>query len=198
MQNKKKLLTCAISIYTVLFLVSILNFTVYHKYWVWNVNLAIWLAVGLHGLKIALKIKSKGVQRLFLSSFLFYPVLGTLIKFMILNNTIAYSWLVLNRIEHFAAAFFLGFLVIPYLIKMNLFKTHIVIQFFAYTGFIIFLGNLNEFIEYFFRQNLTISLYKTQPDDYGQINYWDTIIDLILNMFAAVVSYIIIHIEYKK
>jgi hypothetical protein len=122
-------------------------------------------------------------QRVFTIVAIFYPVVETVIKHAINANWIPYSWEWLNRLEHFGFSTALGILLLP-LVYKQLAKLDLFGQALLYIGFIIMLGNLNEFAEYLLRVvwnlNSKFALY-----------YLDTIADLFINVCGGITSFVL-------
>jgi hypothetical protein len=166
-------------------------------YWLsplWFIMLFVWVSM-----TVFIKMKRYNVElslyerNAFEYTIYLYPLIETILKFMIVKDIIPYSWFILNRIEHFSWAFVMGILILP-LLKNKLKTKDIVLQGLVFIGLVIIIGNINEFFEYFIR------IFIIKPDDYYRISlyYSDTIIDLIVNVFGAIAGYCFILFLNKK
>jgi hypothetical protein len=150
------------------------------SFWIfplWTAMLIAWFGLALLILlsKQETKLNSK-LKNTFLLVIIVYPLIASLIKFILLNDTIPYSWLWLNRIEHFLWATCFGILILP-LIQLLTRNQSRIIAAICLIGLITVVGNLNEFVEYLIRDYL----------DLTKASYYeDTIIDMFINLLGSV------------
>ncbi len=156
--------------------------------YLWVFILSIWLIIGFYIKKTKKdqQLSSKE-QKMFNYVFYIYPLIETFLKFMIEKNVIAYSWFWLNRLEHIIFSMVLGILLLP-LIKKTFAKLNTFEALLYFVGLVIFIGNVNEFLEY------AIRIYVTQITNNVILSayYWDTIYDLGINLIGALLGFIIV------
>jgi glycopeptide antibiotics resistance protein len=115
-----------------------------------------------------------------------YPLIETLIKFMIIRDVIPYSWFLLNRIEYTLWALCMTILIFGYFLK-DIKQVSLLKHMLLVCGAIIILGNINEYIEYSLRLSLVSKFSAYYPD---------TIYDLSLNMIGALTGYVMLYKLY--
>lgn len=150
---------------------------------------------------LALWIKYKNIDKnlttseynLFLATIYLYPFLETVLKYMITEDVIPYSWSLLNRIEHFSWSFATGILIYP-LLKPVLHKLSLLPALLYFVGIITMIGNCNEFFEFLVRY---IENHLSDPARQA-IYYWDTIFDLGINILGAAASFSLLQRFRKK
>ncbi len=147
----------------------------------WTFMLIVWI-----GLVVLLQKKAKllpsGLNKLFHIVTYAYPLIASVIKYMIENNVIAYSWFWLNRFEHFFWAFSITIILLPlfYQYQKVIAKKWLLLVLGCVT---ITLGNVIEIIEFSLRQNLT--------DTRLGLYYADTMLDIVMNFSGVIVALII-------
>lgn len=151
----------------------------------WTFMLIVWI-----GLVVLLQKKARllpsGLNKLFHIVTYAYPLIASVIKYMIENNVIAYSWFWLNRFEHFFWAFSMSIILLPlvYQYQKLIAKKWLLLVLGCVT---ITLGNVIEIIEFSLRQNLT--------DTRLGLYYADTMLDILMNftgvIMAITISYLI-------
>lgn len=126
-------------------------------------------------------------HNIYLTTVLLYPLIETTVKWMIVKDVIPNSWFLLNRIEHFSWAVAVVIIFLPILIdiynSLNLWHSLIITL-----GFICFLGNLNEFLEYLIRLQLNLTNTKRFAAYYP-----DTIYDMMMNIIGGFTGFLICH-----
>ena len=160
----------------------------------WSVMLIVWFAVATYAVAKHLDVRLDERQRstYWLIIYL-YPLIESIIKYMINGNVIAYSWFWLNRLEHFAWAVAMGLLLIPFL-SPSLRKLSLPFQLLLYVGAVVIIGNLNEFFEYAIR--IYIGMFGNQAK--MAAFYWDTIYDLVINMLGSAFSFYLYSIFFTE
>lgn len=159
----------------------------------WGIMLAVWfgalILIQFKGYDLELNRKER---LLFDINAHLYPLLGTLIKVMIVENIIPDSWFWLNRLEHYIWAVAIGILFFP-LLKDSFAKLHLMSKFILFVGLVVILGNLNEFMEYGLR------IYMNLTTQYLFSEYYkDTIIDLVTNVLGAVTGFVIVYVANRE
>lgn len=172
--NKKTLLL--ITYYLVLIGCGVMLFPL------WGVLLSAWASITLFIVvnKLTQSLSTRQIK-LFWIIAIGYPLVETFIKFLILQEAVDISYLVLNILEHSGFSFSLAILLFP-LLKPWLTKLPYLAQLLFVLGIVVILGNFNEFLEYFIRVIIPL---KKNFDVY----YADTIRDLIMNMIGAVLGF---------
>ncbi|HLO87656.1 MAG TPA: hypothetical protein VK203_21990 [Nostocaceae cyanobacterium] len=164
-------------------------FTVFSN---WVVMAGIWF--GLFFLFRLTKLETKlseSEHRIYLITALLYPLLESWIKWMIEKNIIPYSWFWLNRLEHFSWALATVILFLP--IFRDIWKNLTWWQNLIFIlGFISFLGNLNEFLEYYLRAQSPNINYRMFT-----LYYQDTVYDMIMNIFGGIVGFLVLKWQTK-
>jgi len=127
---------------------------------------------------------SSSERKIYLLIVISYPFLETIIKYFLINNLIEKSWFWINRIEHFLSALAIEMLFYPFL-KPTINKLNTKEAFIFIVCVIAFIGSLNEFLEYFIRYLL--GTYQVSHF------YWDTIYDMVMNIFGAVTGFLILN-----
>lgn len=156
----------------------------------------VFLLVGWVGIFAFIKIKGfdsglpSRYEKVFTATALLYPLIETAIKFVIERDLIPYSWIWLNRIEHFGFSAFLVILIFP-VIRRFYIKLDLIGQIVFVVGIIVFLGNINEFVEYLVRLMLNLR------SKFGHY-YEDTIIDLFVNMLGAFAGFGLLKLVLDK
>lgn len=124
-------------------------------------------------------------HNIYLNTALLYPLLETLVKWMIVKDIIPNSWFLLNRIEHFSWAVAIVIIFLPILTDM--YKSLTLWQNLIVTlGFICLVGNLNEFLEYLIRLQLNL----TNTNRFAAY-YPDTIYDMMMNITGGFTGFLI-------
>lgn len=134
------------------------------------------------------RLKGKRLQLFWVTVYL-YPIIELVIKYMIVFDVISYSWFWLNRVEHFVWVVAVEILLMPAFsrtLKKLSWKESMVFVVSA----MVFIGNLNEFMEYILRAYLGFG----SRDKFG-LYYWDTIYDQVVNLAGAVVGFILIYVR---
>jgi len=141
--------------------------------------------------RLELKLSPKE-HNLYLATVLLYPLGESLIKWMMIKDIIAFSWFLLNRLEHFSWAVAMVIIFLP--TYTDAWKRWEWWQALIYViGLIGIIGNLNEFMEYFMRVRTGLLDYK----NFG-LYYWDTIYDMIMNMLGSFVGFVVVKWNHKK
>jgi len=122
-------------------------------------------------------------KNLYKITIILYPLFETIIKYLLLHDIIAQSWFWINRFEHFLSAIAIEILLYP-LLKPTLKKLSLTESLIFSICTITFVGNLNEFLEYFIRHLL--GTYRLN------FFYWDTIYDMVMNIFGAIFGFLIL------
>lgn len=126
---------------------------------------------------------SRSERKLFFITIILYPIIETVIKYLLVNDIIPYSWFWINRVEHFLSAIAIEILFYPFL-KPTLSKLNKIESFIFIVCVVVFIGNLNEFFEYLIRHIL-----NTYRLDFY---YWDTIYDMVMNILGAALGFCIL------
>jgi len=175
------------SYFAILLILSLLIFRTF------TFLLIIWISIFLISiLTKSIRNLSKNQKRIYFLIIFLYPLIEEIIKFFIDFNIIPYSWHWLNRLEHFFASFSFVYLFSPFYIK------YLKNQPFAFSlvfiiGLVTIIGVGNEIFEYFIRVYLNL-----QSRAMKIIYYYDTIIDLIVNLFGALFGGILILLKKSK
>ncbi len=154
----------------------------------WTFMLIVWI-----GLVVLLQKKAKllpsALYKLFHIVTFAYPLMASVIKYMIENNVIAYSWFWLNRFEHFFWAFSMTIILLPlvYQYQKVIAKKWLLFVLGCVT---ITLGNVIEIIEFSLRQNLT--------DTRLGLYYADTMLDILMNFTGVIVALIVGFLLFGK
>ena len=135
---------------------------------------------------------SIGQWRSYLLAILLYPPLETSIILLRLNNKLPQNFGFINRGEHSLWAIALMFFFLPLIAgiwkSLNIWQNLIFIL-----GFVCLLGNLNEFLQYFFR---------IQPGSKDPIlfaaHYHDTILDMAMNLLGGLAGFAILTRVFAK
>jgi hypothetical protein len=122
-------------------------------------------------------------RKLYKITIILYPLFETIIKYFLLHDIIAQSWFWINRFEHFLSAIAIEILLYP-LLKPTLKKLSLIESLIFSICTITFVGNLNEFLEYFIRHIL--GTYRLN------FFYWDTIYDMAMNILGATCGFLIL------
>ncbi len=118
-----------------------------------------------------------------------YPLIASIIKFMVVNNTIPYSWFWLNRLEHLTWSFSMTVILCPLVYQaIKLIKSKYL--FILLACITIVLGNIIEIIEFCLRQNMS--------DTYMGLYYGDTMLDIIMNFTGSIIAAIFLYFSLKK
>lgn len=140
--------------------------------------LVVWLGLMLFFDKKA-QLLPKAQKYLFRIVTFGYPLIASIIKFMIEQDVIPYSWFWLNRFEHFFWALSMTVIFLPLahqFIKLVDKKWLLLVQ-----GCIaITLGNVIEVIEFALRKNLA--------DTRLGLYYSDTMFDILMNFLGVLVA----------
>lgn len=113
-----------------------------------------------------------------------YPLVATLIKVVILSDAAAGVYLLLNTLEHVLFSFCLPLFLYP-LFRDWLASLPVLGQLVLVVGIVVFIGNLNEFLEFFIR--VVFSLQSKFAEYYP-----DTIKDMAANIVGAALGYSLI------
>ena len=130
-------------------------------------------------------------HRLYLNAAFTFPLIETLLNWLIQKSIISYSWFWLNRLEHFFLSIGVVILMLP--IHTNIWHSLKWWQNLIFiVGLICLIGNLNEFVEYFIRA-------CCKPINYSNfaIYYSDTIYDMFMNLIGGLVGFFIIKLHIK-
>lgn len=131
-------------------------------------------------------------HRLYLLTIFIYPLIETLITWLIKKNIIPYSWHWLNRLEHFGTSVALVIILLPVFTGVwTSLKWWQTLAFII--GLVCLVGNINEFFEYSLR-----ACCKPYSDVKYAVYYWDTIYDMVMNIAGGLVGFIIIRWNHKS
>ncbi|HNT29489.1 MAG TPA: hypothetical protein PKL83_00880 [bacterium] len=156
--------------------VSVLGFSL-SLFPLWFGMLAAWfLLAGITIIANADQSITIPLRRLFYSVAFAYPVTASMIKRLLLTEKWPYSWLWLNRIEHFLWATCFGVLVMPLVFSWVKSKQAWLREALI-AGIVLLIGNANEFLEY----SIRLGYHLDKPHYYG-----DTMIDLFVNLLGAI------------
>lgn len=157
----------------------------------WTFMLAVWIGLIVIFYKKAQALPV-GLKRLFQIVTFGYPLIASIIKFMIEKDVIKYSWFWLNRFEHFFWAFSMTVILLPlaYQFQKTIDRKWLLLV----QGCIaITLGNVIEVIEFSLRRNLA--------DTRLGLYYSDTMFDILMNflgvMIAILVCYLVMSTQGK-
>ncbi len=143
--------------------------------------LIVWIGLIVFFYKKALVLPN-GLKKLFQIVTFGYPLVASIIKFMIEKDVIKYSWFWLNRFEHFFWAFSMTIILLPLAHQFS--KTIDKKWLLLVQGCIaITLGNLIEVIEFCLRSNLT--------DTKFGLYYSDTMFDILMNFLGVIIAIVI-------
>jgi hypothetical protein len=149
---------------------------------------SIWIGAFLIARKKKLYDKlNSSEKKYYMLVFILYPLFELIIKYMLVNDVIPYSWNWLNRIEHFIAAIGIQVLFYPYL-RPTLSKLNLKESFLFLVFTCSFIGVLNEFLEYGIRLH-----YNLTDNVQFSYYYWDTIYDMAVNVVGATVGFFILY-----
>ncbi len=154
----------------------------------WTFMIIIWFSVFFY-FHFTHKISNlpKPFTTIYYATIFIYPLLETIIKYMIEYNIIAYSWFWLNRFEHFLWAFAVIILLIPLFI--NIIKKLLWWQSaFLIVGLIFIIGNGIEFIQFIIRY-----YYKPRNSVRFIAYYRDTIYDMMSNSLGSIMGFFILY-----
>lgn len=150
----------------------------------WTFMLVVWIGLIVVFYQKALLLPN-GLKKLFQIVTFGYPLIASIIKFMIEKDVIKYSWFWLNRFEHFFWAFSMTIILLPLAHQFS--KTIDKKWLLLVQGCIaITLGNIIEVIEFCLRSNLT--------DTRFGLYYSDTMFDILMNFLGVIIA---ILISYK-
>ena len=121
-------------------------------------------------------------RNLWLIIVMFYPIFEAIIKYYLTSNVIPYSWVWLNRIEHILSALAIQIIFLPFFAN-TLRKLNILERIVMLLCFTVFIGNLNEFLEY----GLRVKMGLTSKDSFS-VYYWDTIYDMVMNVIGGIIG----------
>lgn len=147
----------------------------------WTFMLVVWIGLILFFNKKA-QLLPKAQKHLFQIVTFGYPLIASVIKFMIEKDVIPYSWFWLNRFEHFFWALSMTIVFLPLahqFSKVVNSKWLLIVQ-----GCVaITLGNVIEVIEFSLRRNLA--------DTRLGLYYSDTMFDILMNFLGVFVAIVI-------
>jgi hypothetical protein len=154
----------------------------------WTFMLVVWIGLIVVFYKKA-RLLPPGLKKLFQIVIFGYPLVASIIKFMIEKDIIKYSWFWLNRFEHFFWAFSMTIVLFPitYPFRKILNKKWLLLIQGCIT---ITLGNVIELIEFAMRQSLT--------DTRLGLYYSDTMLDLVMNFSGVTIALITACFLFKK
>jgi hypothetical protein len=116
-----------------------------------------------------------------------YPILETAVQWMAKQGWLTRHWMVINRIEHSAWAIFVVILFSPMFLEFWKFLKPWQ-NLLCIVGFICLLGNLVEFLEFYFRLSLG---WIILPERSGFF-YTDTILDMMMNLIGGGIGFVIL------
>ncbi len=155
--------------------------------------ISIWFLI-IYSLKI-LNIENKILKphlTLYYATVFVFPMLESILTWLIKNNIIAYSWFWLNRIEHIIASASISILILLILFKY-LKKVKWYINLILLIAIVSMIGNFVEFFQYirriFFNNSFTINKITF---------YSDTILDMFSNVLGSFLGFIIFFIFNKN
>ncbi len=142
----------------------------------WSIMIIVWFGIGIFILQKKLHERLNPSElKLWIILLYGYPVIETILKLFIEFNVIPYSYTTLNIAEHMIWALCISLYIWPFF-KGN---TNIGIRFIALAGMVIFIGNINEFLE------LGIRLYIGLNNQTRLAAYYtDTMQDLAMNIIG--------------
>jgi hypothetical protein len=169
------------------FLLTLIAIAGYFIYPMMSVLLIVWItAFAIAGIKGMHKNLNRKEYIYYMVVIILYPIFEAVIKYMLINDIIPYSWNWLNRIEHFIAAIAIETLFYPFL-KPTLAKLNKSESFLFMVFTTSFIGVVNEFMEY----GIRIHYHFTDSLKFSYY-YWDTIYDLAINVFGAITGFFVI------
>jgi hypothetical protein len=125
-------------------------------------------------------------QNIYYIAILIYPIIFSFTHWMIYKNVIPYSWFWLNRLEHISASFGVAIISLPLFIdisrKCNWWQELLLI-----IGLVSFVGNLNEFVEYYIRSSSALIDTRILA-----IAYTDTIYDMTMNIIGGLMGWLVL------
>ena len=155
----------------------------------WIIFLLVWLGISLFWSAFdRVKLLSPLQNQLYMASLYFYPLLGSVIKFVILGlkSDSVYFWV--NRFEHAIWALALTIILLPAWAMIDLKAKSILGNFGLFIvilGVICLFGNMVEFVEFGLRLNW-------QLNHKYALYYPDTIFDMISNIVGASVGFVLV------
>jgi hypothetical protein len=153
----------------------------------WIVLIILWFSLFFFFRLTKLELKLNQIEeKIYFINILPYPIVESLVQWMKIKYIISYNWQWLNRIEHGLWAFSTVIMCLPLYTdiwaKLKWWQNLILI-----IGLICFLGNLNEFAEYFMR----LPKGKIYYEMLG-IYYNDTIYDMITNILGGFIAFLVL------
>jgi hypothetical protein len=153
-----------------------------------SVLFSVWIGAFLIARWKGLYDKLNSKEKIYYTLVIFlYPFFELIIKYMLANDVIPYSWNWLNRIEHFIAAIGIQVLFYPFL-RPTLLKLNAKESFLFLVFTCSFIGVLNEFLEY----GIRIYYHLTDTTQFSYY-YWDTIYDMAINVIGATVGFFLLN-----
>ncbi|HEY9703034.1 MAG TPA: hypothetical protein V6C58_11335 [Allocoleopsis sp.] len=161
----------------------------------WVILICVWFSLFFLFRFTKLEEQLTNIERVFyLSTILAYPIMASLIKWMIAKNIIPNSWWWLNRFEHGIWALAMVIFCLPLYTNfwrlLNWWQSLLFIL-----GLVCLLGNLNEFAEFFTRMpppKIKIN------DKIFAIYYIDTIYDMMMNILGGFIGFAILRWKHTK
>lgn len=131
-------------------------------------------------------------RKLWLAIVFLYPIVETLIKVSIEANFIPYSWRPINIAEHILWSTSMYLILLP-ITKRFINKNGLFLGLAITFGFVIVIGNINEFVEAALR-----FWWNLNTESRLIAYYFDTIIDLIDNCIGSTISLLICLNLFRK
>lgn len=142
------------------------------------------------------RVKTERDQKVIIKIILGYIIIEMFLKISVFYAFVAYSWVYINRVEHFLGAIYITIMISFIFSGVKELKSNKILAIVTIATVACTLGVINEIFEYFIREGLLLAgndqiLEKQQF--YGWIYYEDTMHDLIVNIFGIMIAIVILN-----